>query len=163
MLVACKWCGFSKDVSPDLEGRKVSCPVCGKEFVASAAERRYSERQRVAHIFAWLDRDGKCEVRDLTLTGLSIYSYNMDSSYDIGTNISFNLVSGGNTVLTGLQAQIMHASPEAYGCKFTSLTDSQRTKLEQFIKEGLDQLDDTEGLNFSVAALEEFIDRTDED
>lgn len=159
MLVSCTWCGFSKDMSSDLEGKKARCPICYKEFVISPSERRTTERQTVMQIFAILEQNGKCEIKDLTQTGLSIYSYNMDSSYEIGAAISFDLLCGGKAVLRGLQAEVIHVAPDAYGCKFVSLTPSQQEKLERFLKQGVESQQDSEALDFAISALDEFIDK----
>lgn len=162
MLVKCKWCGFSKDVPPNLEGKTARCPICSNRFVLAPADRRTDERQPVRHIYARIEQEGKCEVCDLTLTGLSLYSYDIDADYTIGSKLTFDLISGDTVVFKDIQAEVVRVSPQLYGCRFASLTDAQQAALAQVIQEGVlahQQPDET--LEFDFSTLEEVPD-TDE-
>ncbi len=150
MLVTCKWCGFSKDMPADMAKNLTSCPICYQRLASSPVDRRACERPAVGHIFVRIDQEGKCEVKDLNLIGMSLLSFYLDGTYEIGTTITFDLISEDKTVLQGLHAEVVYASAEVYGCKFLALTDQQKSVLEQVIQEGVKIQQDSEGMEIEL-------------
>ncbi len=158
MLVTCKWCGFSKDMPQDMAEKMTCCPICYQQFVTSPADRRSSERPPVGEIFVNIAQEGKCEVNDLNLIGLSLLTFYLDAEYEIGSKITFDLISEDKTVLQGLQAEIVYASPETYGCKFLSLTDQQKAILKQVIQKGVQTQQKMEQADTDVSDFEKLSD-----